>query len=65
MTPPEARLVAALRRAVQPLVHPPLPVGPGVTGHANTVTITITTATVPILPVGTKLVLPAQAQVAP
>ena len=42
-----------------------VPVGPGVIGHSNTATITITSAVVPILPVGTVLTLPAQVQVAP
>jgi hypothetical protein len=42
-----------------------IPVGPGVVGHYNTATITVTSAVVPIIPVGTQLVLPAQVQVAP
>jgi hypothetical protein len=42
-----------------------IPVGPGVIGHASTATITVTSAVVPILPVGTVLTLPAQVQVAP
>jgi len=42
-----------------------VPVGPNVIGHYTTVTITVTSAVVPIIPVGTVLTLPAQVQVAP
>jgi hypothetical protein len=42
-----------------------IPVGPGVLGHYGTVTVTVTSAIVPILPIGVPLQLPAQVQVAP
>ena len=42
-----------------------MPVGSGVIGHSGAMTLTVTSAVVPILPVGVPLTFPAQVQVAP
>lgn len=42
-----------------------IPVSQAVLGHYNWVTVTITSAIVPIIPVGAVMTLPAQVQVAP
>lgn len=42
-----------------------IPVSQAVLGHYDSVTVTITSAIVPIIPVGAVITLPAQVQVAP
>lgn len=42
-----------------------IPVSQAVLGHYSSVTVTVTSAIVPILPIGVPLTLPAQVQVAP
>lgn len=42
-----------------------IPVSAGVLGHSTGMTLTVTSAVVPLIPVGTSLTLPSQNQVAP